>query len=102
MFRRALAAAVLTAGLSAGAAHAQNDQQMACSMAPGLALGLDGIEQMDQGFAMIQSQMDQMRVSAPQVAALMETFMTESGDFAAMYRHTVDELQRICGQSGQK
>ncbi len=98
MSRRILAALAVAASFSTGAAFAQNDQQMACSMAPGLALGLEGIEQMDQGFAMIASQMDQMRATAPEVAALLQEFMTESGDFASVYRYTVTELQRICGQ----
>lgn len=98
MPRRVLAALAVAASFTAGSAFAQNDQEMACSMAPGLALGLDGIEQMDQGFALIGSQMEQMRVTAPQVAALLETFMAESGKFAETYRFTVSELQRLCGQ----
>ena len=98
MPHRILAAIAVAVSLSAATALAQSDQEMACSMAPGLALGLDGIEQMDQGFAMIGSQMDQMRVSAPEVAALMESFMAESAEFASVYRYTVGELQRICGQ----
>ena len=95
---RIIVALAVAASFTAGTAFAQNDREMACQMAPGLALGLDGIEQMDQGFAMIGSEMDTMRVSAPEVAALMEEFMAESGEFATVYRHTVSELQRICGQ----
>ena len=98
MSRRVLAALAVVASCSTGAAFAQNDQQMACAMAPGLSLGMEGIEQMDQGFAVIASQMDQIRVTAPQVAALLQQFMSESGDFANIYRYTVSELERICGQ----
>ena len=96
MPRRVPAAIAVAASLMAGTAVAQNDQQVACSMAPGLALGLEGIEQMDEGFALIGSQMDQMRATSPEVAMLLERFMMESADFAATYRYTLSELQRIC------
>ena len=96
MLRCVLVAVALVVGMVPGTGAAQNDKEMACSMAPGLALGLDGIEQMVQRFAALDAQLAQMRQTAPEVAALLERFVAESAAFAAIYRLTVGELQRIC------
>ena len=98
MSRSLLMAAGVATALAAAPGFAQDDKEMACSMAPGLAQGLVGIEQMDQGFAMMSAEMDQMCVAAPEVAALVERFLAGTAKFSALYRHTVSELERICDQ----
>ena len=98
MHRLLLAAAIGVASLFVGAAPAQDDKQVACSMAPGMALGLSGFEQADRSLAAVGADLERMRAAAPEVAGLLERFIAESSEFVMVYRQTVGELQRICDQ----